>query len=85
MLGIRQRTKFTVDKGYEFVVQVIGISADGTGIDVLIAAKTGKAVGKYHNDRRHPLGLYQSVQFFWQVFIKIPPIEMTEAAAGKAR
>ena len=36
-----------------FPRQVVGVAADGAGVDVLVTAQGGKAVGKYQDGRRH--------------------------------
>ena len=46
MIPIGKGPELAVDKGDQLPGEIIRIAADGAGVDVLIAAKAGEAIGK---------------------------------------
>ena len=55
MLARGERAELPVDEGDDLLDQVVGVVADRRGIDVLVAAQRGEAVGEDHDRRAHLL------------------------------
>ena len=73
-----------LDRGEHFVQQVILPRADCRGVDVLIAADAGEAIGEGDNDRRHKAFADQAIEPLRKVFAKANPIGVAQTATGKS-
>ena len=81
MLARGQRAELAVDEGDDFPGQVVGIAADGGGVDVLVAAESREAVGKHEDGRSHPALMHQARRALGQVLAEGLPAQVRQARA----
>ncbi len=68
--------QIALHQGHHLAQQIILVAADGSAVDVLIAAQAAEAIGKCDGRRRHAPLADQSVETLRHVLAEILPIHM---------
>src|SRR5487761_847930 len=84
MVARGERAELAVDEGNQLSGQVIGITPDRTGIDVLVAAHGREAVGEHENRRTHLALGEQARRALGHVLVERPPVQVGESRPGEA-
>ena len=84
VLAAGEGAEFAVDEGDDFAREVVGVVADRGGVDVLVAAQRGEAVGEDDDRRPHFLFVDQARGALGHVVAEGLPVGVREAGAGEA-
>src|SRR5438046_7509019 len=84
MISAGQRAELAIDERDQFARQVIRIIADGGGIDVLIAAESGEAIGKDDDGGSHLALVDETRGAVRHIVGERTPSGMRQARAGAA-
>ena len=79
-----ERAELRVDEGHELLRQVVGIAADGRGVDVLVAAERGEAVREDDDRGIHLLLVDEPRRPLGDVLAEPLPAGVARAAAHES-
>src|SRR4051812_8589252 len=84
MLARGEGAELAVDEGDDLAREVVGVVADRRGVDVLVAAERGEAVGKDDDRRAHLAFSDEARGALGNVVAERLPADVREARAGEA-